>query len=100
MEEFLPSFPNARGRITRRDMLCMTALKAGLPVAVRHLFSFIAVAAWGLRFSPRGLRFNQRGLRFSPRDLRFSQRGLRFTLVHGVLGLRSSFLGLRFRNTR
>ena len=86
-------------------MLCMTALKAGLPVAVRQLFSFIAVAAWGLRFSPwglrfspRGPRFSQRGLRFSPRDLRFSQRGLRFsqrglrfTLVHGVLGLRSSF---------
>ena len=69
-------------------MLCMTALKAGLPVAVRHLFSFVV------------LRFSQRGLRFSPRDLRFSQRGLRFTLVHGVLGLRSSFLGLRFRNTR
>ena len=45
MEEFLPSFPNARGRITWRDMLCMTALKAGLPVAVRQLFSFIAVAA-------------------------------------------------------
>ena len=107
MEEFLSSLPNARGRITRRDMLCMIALKAGLPVAVRQLFSFIAVAAWGLRFSPwglrfspRGLRFSQRALRFSPRDLRFSQRGLRFTLVHGVLGLRSSFLGLRFRNTR
>ena len=62
----------------------MTALKAGLPVAVRQLFSFIAVAAWGLRFSPWGLRF-------SPRGLRFSQRGLRFTLVHGLLGLRSSF---------
>ena len=45
MEEFLPSFPNARGRITWRDMLCMTPLKAGLPVAVRQLFSFIAVAA-------------------------------------------------------
>ena len=45
MEEFLPSFPNARGRITWRDMLCMTPLKAGLPVAVRLLFSFIAVAA-------------------------------------------------------
>ena len=45
MEEFLPSFPNAPGRITWRDMLCMTALKAGLPVAVRQLFSFIAVAA-------------------------------------------------------
>ena len=30
------------------------------------------------------------GLRFSPRV---------FVLVHGVLGLRSSFLGLRFRNT-
>ena len=48
MEECLPSFPNARGRITWRDMLCMTALKAGLPVAVRQLFSvfsFIAVAA-------------------------------------------------------
>ena len=74
-------------------MLCMTALKAGLPVAVRQLFSFIAVAAWGLRFNPWSLRF-------SPRGLRFSQRGLRFTLVHGVLGLRSSFLGLRFRNTR
>ena len=85
----------------------MTAVKAGLPVAVRQLFSFIAVAAWGLRFSPWGLRFSPwglrfspRGLRFSPRDLRLSQRGLRFTLVHGVLGLRSSFLGLRFRNTR
>ena len=26
-------------------MLCMTPLKAGLPVAVRQLFSFIAVAA-------------------------------------------------------
>ena len=36
---------NARGRITWRDMLCMTALKAGLPVAVPQLFSFIAVAA-------------------------------------------------------
>ena len=65
-------------------MLCMTALKAGLPVTVRQLFSFIALAAWGLRFSPwglrfspRGLRFSQRGLRFSPRDLRFGQRGLR-----------------------
>ena len=45
MEEFVPSFPNARDRITWRDMLCMTALKAGLPVAVRQLFSFIAVAA-------------------------------------------------------
>ena len=45
MEEFLPSFPNALGRITWCDMLCMTALKAGLPVAVRQLFSFIAVAA-------------------------------------------------------
>ena len=59
----------------------MTALKAGLPVAVRQLFSFIAVATWGLRFTPRDLRFSQRGLRFS-------QRGRRFTLVHGVLGLR------------
>ena len=91
VEEFLPSFPNARGRITWRDMLCMTALKAGLPVAVRQLFSFIAVAVWGLRFSPWGLRFSPRGLRFSQRGLRFSQRGLRFTLVHGLLGLRSSF---------
>ena len=45
VEEFLPSFPNARGRITWRDMLCMTPLKAGLPVAVRQLFPFIAVAA-------------------------------------------------------
>ena len=45
MEEFLPSLPNARGRITWRDMLCMTALKAGLPVAVRQLFWFTAVAA-------------------------------------------------------
>ena len=45
MEEFLPSLPNARGRITWRDMLCMTPLKAGLPVAIRQLFSFIAVAA-------------------------------------------------------
>ena len=45
VEEFLPSFPNARGRITWRDMLCMTPMKAGLPVAVRQLFSFIAVAA-------------------------------------------------------
>ena len=32
-------------RITGRDMLCMTPLKAGWPVAVRQLFSFIAVAA-------------------------------------------------------
>ena len=32
-------------RITGRDMLCMTPLKAGLPVAVRQLFSFIAVVA-------------------------------------------------------
>ena len=37
------------------------------------------------------------GLRFSPVGLRFSPRV--FVLVHGVLGLRSSFLGLRFRNT-
>ena len=44
MGEFLPSFPNALGRITWRDMLCMTALKASLPVAVRKLFRF-AVAA-------------------------------------------------------
>ena len=44
MEEFLPSFPNAPGRITWRDMLCMTALKVSLPVAVRQLFRF-AVAA-------------------------------------------------------
>ena len=44
MEEFLPSLPNARGRIKWRDMLCMTVLKAGLPVAVQQLFSFIAVA--------------------------------------------------------
>ena len=42
---FLPSFPNALGRITWRDMLCITAVKAGLPVAVRQLFWFIAVAA-------------------------------------------------------
>ena len=40
VEEFSPSFPNARGRITWRDMLCMTGLKAGLPVAVRQLLSF------------------------------------------------------------
>ena len=45
MEEFLPSFPNAWGRITWRDMLCITPLKAGLPVAVRQLFWFTAVAA-------------------------------------------------------
>ena len=45
MEEFLSSFPNARGRITWRDIVCMTALKAGWPVAVWQLFSFIAVAA-------------------------------------------------------
>ena len=37
-----------------------------------------------------GLSFSQEGLGFSPRV---------FVLVHGVLGLRSSFLGLRFRNT-
>ena len=46
MEEFLPSFPNARGRITWRDMSCMTALKAGLPVAVRQLFSFCRGGKW------------------------------------------------------
>ena len=57
----------------------MTALKAGLPLAVRQLFSFIAVVAWGLRLSPWGLRFSPRGLRFSPWGLRFSQRGLRFS---------------------
>ena len=45
MEELLPSFPNARDKITWRDMLCLTAPKAGLPVAVRQLFSFSAVAA-------------------------------------------------------
>ena len=38
------SMDSARGRITWRDMLCMTALKVGLPVAVRQLFRF-AVAA-------------------------------------------------------
>ena len=37
--------PNCAGRIAWRDMLCMTALKAGLPVAVRQLFSFIPVSA-------------------------------------------------------
>ena len=36
---------NARGRITWRDTPCMTALKAGLPVGFRQLFSFIAVVA-------------------------------------------------------
>ena len=36
-------------------------------------------------------------LSFSPEGLRFSPRVL--VLVHGVLGLRSSFLGVRFRNT-
>ena len=54
MEEFLPSFPNALGRITWRDILCMTPVKAGLAVAVRQLFSFcrfrqvklFAVAIW------------------------------------------------------
>ena len=59
----------------------------------------------GFRFSPEGLRFSPKGLRFSPRGLRFSPEGLRFSprvfvLVHGVLGLGSSFLGLRFRNTQ
>ena len=43
--KIFPSFPNVRGRITWRYMLCMTALKAGLPVAFWQLFSFIAVAA-------------------------------------------------------
>ena len=37
------------------------------------------------------------GLSFSPEGIRFSPRV--FVLVHGVLGLRSSFLGLSFRNT-
>ena len=37
--------PKCTRRITWCDMLCMTALKAGLPVAPRQLFSFIAVAA-------------------------------------------------------
>ena len=37
-----------------------------------------------------GLSFNPEGLRFSPRV---------FVVVLGVLGLRSSFLGLRFRKT-
>ena len=46
MEEYLPSFPNARGRITWRDILCMTALKTGLPVAVRQLFSFCRGSKW------------------------------------------------------
>ena len=46
MEEFLHSFPNARGRITSRDMLCMTALKADLPVAGRRLFSFCRGGRW------------------------------------------------------
>ena len=57
----------------------------------------------GLRFSPEGLYFSPKGLRFSPRGLRFSSGGLCFSpgglrfslrvfvLVHGVLGLRSSF---------
>ena len=57
----------------------------------------------GLHFSPRGLRFSSGGLGFSPRGLGFSSGGLRFSpgglrfsprvfvLVHGVLGLRSSF---------
>ena len=40
MEEFLPFFPHARGRISWRDMLCMTALKTGLPVAIWQLFLF------------------------------------------------------------
>ena len=39
-------FINVLGhRITWRDMLCMTPLKAGLSEAVRQLFSLIAVAA-------------------------------------------------------
>ena len=46
MEEFLPSFPNAWGRITWRDMLCITPLKAGLPVRVRQLFSFCRCGKW------------------------------------------------------
>ena len=57
----------------------------------------------GLRFSPKGLRFGPRGFPFISGGLRFSPGGLRFSprvfLVHGVLGLRSSFLGFRFRNT-
>ena len=44
----------------------------------------------GLRFSSQGLRFRSQGLRF---------RSVIFVLDHRVLGLRSSFLGLRFRNT-
>ena len=51
---------------------------------------------WGRRFSPI-LRFSQRGLRFSPWGLRFSPWGLR--VIPWVLDLKSSFLGLRFRNT-
>ena len=37
--------PKCAGQNYVTDMLCLTALKAGLPVAVRQLFSVIAVAA-------------------------------------------------------
>ena len=51
-------------------MLCMTALKAGLPVTVRQLFWFIAVAASEIKgLAPTVIRiwlcFGQRS-RFSP----------------------------------
>ena len=65
-------------------------------------FSFIIFLNYSYHknncFSPRGLRFSLQGLRFGPRSFRFSPWV--FVLVHGVLGRRSSFLGLCFRNTR
>ena len=68
VEEFLPSFPNARGRITWRDMLCMTALKAGLPVAVRQLFSFCRGGNWN-RYSYKFKFFIHFLLEVFPRNL-------------------------------
>ena len=79
-------------RITWRDMLCITPLKAGLPVAVRRLFSFCRGGKWNC-YSYKFKFFVHFLLEVFPRNR------LRSSMDYGLTQSQVDIVGLKIVNS-